>query len=88
MENMDVTADSKGRINLGSKHAGQRYIITKDEQGTVVLEKAALIPEREIWLHRNQEAKHSVSKGLEEAKRGETRIDVFDLDAFDEDDDQ
>ena len=65
----EVVADSKGRILLGAKHAGERYFITQDSKGRFILERAVLVPEREAWLHRNQKAKASVLKGLMEAKQ-------------------
>lgn len=75
----DVIADSKGRVPLGAKHAGERYIITQDAEGRFILEKAILIPEREVWLHKNQKAKESVIKGLEQAKRKRLKRNVIDL---------
>ena len=65
----DVVADSKGRVPLGVRHAGERYILTQDAEGRFILEKAVLVPEREAWLHRNKEAKESVLKGLRQAKQ-------------------
>ncbi len=76
----DVTADSKGRVPLGAKHAGERYIITQDAEGRFILEKAVLVPEREVWLHRNKKAKESVLKGLEQAKKKRLKRNAIDLD--------
>ena len=78
----DIIADSKGRINLGSQHAGERYIITKDADGEIVLQKAVVIPERELWLHKNKQAKQAVEEGLEQAKRGKVKKNVINLDSF------
>lgn len=75
----DVVADSKGRVPLGVRHAGERYIITKDSEGRFILEKAVLIPEREVWLHKNQDVKKSVLKGLEQAKQKRLKSTVIDL---------
>lgn len=80
----DVVADSKGRIPLGIRHAGERYIITEDKEGRVILEKAVLMPEREIWLHKNAEAKQSVLRGLKQAKQKRLKNNIIDLDDNDE----
>ena len=80
----DVTADSKGRLPLGMRHAGERYIITKDAEDRFILEKAVLIPEREVWLHKSKEAKKSVLKGLKQAKQKRLKSKVIDLDENDE----
>lgn len=76
----DVIADSKGRIPLGMRHAGERYIITEDKKGRFILEKAVLMPEREVWLHKNEEAKKSVLKGLKQAKQKRLKRNIIDLD--------
>lgn len=76
----DVVADSKGRVPLGIKHAGERYIIIQDTEGRFILEKAILVPEREAWLHKNREAKESVLRGLEQAKQKRLKRNVIDLD--------
>lgn len=80
----DVIADSKGRIPLGMRHAGERYIITEDEEGRVVLEKAVLMLQREVWLHKNIEAKKSVLKGLQQAKQMRLKRNIIDLDEIGE----
>jgi len=80
----DVVADSKGRIPLGMRHAGERYIITEDKESRVILEKAVLMPEREVWLHKNEKAKKSVLKGLKQAKQKRLKSNIIDLDDNDE----
>lgn len=75
----DIVADSKGRISLGMRHAGERYIITEDKEGRVILEKVVLIPEREVWLHKNKEAKKSVLEGLKQAKQKRLKSNIIDL---------
>jgi len=81
----DVVADAKGRISLGVKHAGERYIITKDNEGRFILEKAVVIPERELWLHKNKRAKRAVQEGLEQAKQGKTKKNAINLDLYEVD---
>lgn len=65
-----IQTDAKGRINLGTSYASQFFLVEEVEPGEFLFKKASVIPEREVWLHRNQEAKMQVLKGLEEAKSG------------------
>jgi hypothetical protein len=74
-----LQADSKGRFNLGQAYAGQLFQITAQDEDRIILDKAALIPERELWLHKNREAKVSVETGLEEASQGKICRDAVDL---------
>ena len=76
----DVVADSKGRVPLGVRHAGERYIITQDSEGRFILEKAVLVPEREAWLHKNRKVKESVLRGLNQAKEKRLKRNAIDLD--------
>ena len=78
----DVIADSKGRIPLGVRHAGERYIINEEAEGRFILEKAVLIPQREVWLHKNEEAKKSVLKGLKQAKQKRLKSNIIDLEGL------
>lgn len=80
----DVTVDSKGRVSLGARHAGERYIITEEKEGRFILEKAVIIPEREVWLHKNKKAKESVLRGLEQAKQGRLKKNIINLDDSDD----
>ncbi len=65
-----LQADSKGRVNLGTAFASQFFLVEELEPGEFVFKKASLIPERELWLHRNPEAKAQVLRGIEQAKSG------------------
>ncbi|SCA62512.1 Uncharacterized protein SCG7109_AB_00090 [Chlamydiales bacterium SCGC AG-110-M15] len=78
----DITADAKGRISLGVKHAGERYIITKGDAGKFILERAVLIPERELWLYQNKGAGQVVQEGLKQAKQGKTKTNAVNLDEY------
>ena len=74
-----IKAESKGRVTLGAKYAGVLFLeIEKDD--IITLEKAAIIPERELWLHKNAKAKQSVFKGLKQAKKGFLKTNAIDLD--------
>ena len=79
----DTQSDSKGRINLGATYAEQRFLII-EEDDRIILEKAVVLPERELWLHKNPKAKRAVEKGLDEAKKGKTKKNAIDLDKYED----
>ena len=51
------TVDSRGRINLGKEFANKTCFFEKIGETEIRLELAAVIPERELWLYKNPEAK-------------------------------
>lgn len=63
-------ADSKGRIALGAKFAGQMVIVDDTDPSRIILTRAVAVPEQEAWLFNplNGRALHLVSTGLEEAR--------------------
>lgn len=63
------TADNKGRIALGAEFANKTFIIEKIDGTEMRIIEAAVIPQRELWLHKNQAAMESVQRGLEQAKQ-------------------
>ena len=65
------TADSKGRISLGSRFAGQTVIVREIDPTEILITLAQVVPQRELWLHKNPKAKASVLRGLAQAKAGE-----------------
>lgn len=65
-------ADSKGRISLGSRFANQTVIVEDVGPIEVRVILAHVVPLREIWLHKNPNAKKSVLRGLAQAKIGKT----------------
>jgi hypothetical protein len=73
------TADSKGRICLGSRFAGQTVIIQEIDPTEVLVTLAQVVPQRELWLHKNPKAKASVLRGLAQAKAGEVADSPPDL---------
>jgi len=64
------TADGKGRVTLGSRFANQTVIVEDVDATEVRITLAEVIPQREVWLHKNPKAKASVLRGLEQAKAG------------------
>lgn len=65
---MTAQADKKGRVTLGKRFAGKTVIIQDREDSSVVVMPAVVIPEREVWLYRNQEALSAVQNGLAQAR--------------------
>lgn len=66
------TADSKGRINFGARFANRTFIIEEVDATEVRIIAAQVIPEREMWLHKNEAAMASVQRGLQQLANGET----------------
>ncbi len=73
--------DSRGRINLGKEFANRTILFEKIGETEFKLELAAVIPERELWLYKNPEAKALLEIGLEQAKAGVFSASPPDLDA-------
>ena len=73
------TADSKGRIGLGSRFANQTVIVEDVDSTEVRVVLAQVVPQRELWLHKNARAKASVLRGLEQAAAGEKAKSIPDL---------
>jgi len=61
-------ADSKGRVALGRRFANKPVIIQEVDATEVRVIVAAVVPERELWLHDNAQAKRAVQQGLAQAK--------------------
>ncbi len=65
------TADSRGRINLGKEFANKTFLLTRTGGTEMRLELAAVIPERELWLYQNSEARTALLEAMERVKAGE-----------------
>jgi hypothetical protein len=74
-------ADSKGRIMLGSRFAGQMVLIDDSNPEEIVITPAVAIPAREAWLYKNEKALQMVRRGLEQAASGQFSDRAPDLDA-------
>jgi hypothetical protein len=75
------TADSRGRINLGKEFANKTFVFEKIGETEMRLELARVVPEREIWLYNNPEAKEDVLGALERLRRGQFAESPPDIDA-------
>jgi len=78
---MIKTVDSKGRITLGQRFANKPVIIENLSDTEVKVSLAHVIPEREMWLWQNPEARDMVLRGLEQARAGQFAENPPDLDA-------
>ena len=77
------TADSKGRVALGQRFANKTVIVEEINETEVRVIVAVVIPERELWLHRNEQAMAAVQRGLAQAKAGQlTKIDPHENDGW------
>lgn len=75
------TADSKGRITFGKRFANKPVIIEEISDTEVKISLARVIPEKEMWLWQNQEARDAVLSAIDRLKKGEFAEDPPDLDA-------
>lgn len=74
------TTDNKGRIVLGPRFANKTVIIEEIDETELRVTVAAVIPQREVWLHRNPKAKAAVERGLAQAKARKYSKNPPDLD--------
>ena len=58
-------------MNLGARFAGRHVIVREDGPTRVVIELAVVVPQREEWLWKNAEALDAVTKGIEQAAKGQ-----------------
>jgi hypothetical protein len=66
-------ADERGRLTVGAVAKKKNYRVMINESGQILLDPIVNIPEREVWLWKNQSALSSLKQGLEAAKAGETQ---------------
>ena len=73
------TIGRSGQLSLGKEYAGRTVIIDSPEEGVWHIKTAQVIPDNEMWLHR-EPAKSKAEKGLERLEK--TPVQATDLDAF------
>ncbi|MBI5602382.1 MAG: hypothetical protein HY879_03430 [Deltaproteobacteria bacterium] len=82
MENLTKVADSKGRVTLGPEYARKTFLVEKNENDTITLKLAEVVPIREAWLWKNKLAFTKVMEGLEDAQKG--RFEKVDLKKYED----
>jgi len=70
MEILTKVADSKGRITIGSEYAKKTFLVEKNNEDTITLKVAEVVPIKEAWLWKNNSAFNKVMEGLEDAQKG------------------
>jgi hypothetical protein len=65
------SADKKGRITLPKQFAGHLLQIEIIDDKELTIKKAVALPERELWLHQNEDALSMVVRGIGQARAGE-----------------
>jgi len=74
----EVTADDRARIAFGKAgvHKDDRYAVSVNDEGAILLTPLASIPKRELLVWENDELRASLFRGLAEAAEGkEQRMD-------------
>lgn len=62
--------DSKGRLVLGPEYANATVLVEQVADGEFRVQTAAVVPVKEAWLFKNQEALDLLQTGLRQAKTG------------------
>ena len=60
--------DSRGRLALGAKFAG-KTVIVQESDNQIVISPAVVIPEYAAWLWKNEAARQSLERGIQQAQQ-------------------
>lgn len=66
-------ADDRGRLTIGAVAKRKNYRVMINRSGQILLDPIVNIPEKEVWLWKNQSTLNSLKRGLKEAEAGETQ---------------
>lgn len=71
----EVTADERARIAVGKAgvHKDDRYAVSVNDEGAILLVPVASIPKRELFVWSNDQLKASLFRGLADAAEGKIR---------------
>jgi len=71
----EVTADERARVAVGKAgaHARDRYAVSTNTDGAILLIPLASIPRRELLVWENDEVRASLFRGLADAADGNVR---------------
>lgn len=93
MRKQTVNMDDKHRVNLArvlsdkEKKAFDTFRIYRDD-GKIVLEPVAHVPEKDHWIYKDPEALASLMQGIKDAEEGRlVKLDIDFSKFLDEDDD-
>ena len=76
----EIRTDGAGRLTLGKKLKNKLFLVSIDQEGTIHLVPAKLIPESELWFFQNQKRMDSISRSIEQSKTGKNeQISLDDL---------
>lgn len=84
----EVVADDRARVPVGRAgvHKNDRYAVSVNDEGAVLLTPLASIPRRELLVWENDELRASLFRGLADAAEGRARrLDWVTADVDDED---
>jgi len=74
----EVRADSAGRIGLGKTAKGQLFQTRPQEDGSILLVPAVVIPKQEAWFFGKPERIASLDRSMAQAERGEATVITLD----------
>ncbi len=60
--------DSRGRVALGAKVAG-KTVIVQENADQIIISPAVVIPESAAWLWKNEAARQSLERGIQQAQQ-------------------
>lgn len=71
----EVTADDRARVPVGKAgaHKNDRYAVSTNSDGAILLIPLASIPKRELLVWQNDELRASLFRGLADAAEGNVR---------------
>ena len=71
----EVTADERARVAISKAgaHKHDRYAVSVNAEGAILLTPLASIPKRELLVWENDEIKASLFRGLADAAEGKVR---------------
>ncbi|PRX44505.1 hypothetical protein B0I33_11113 [Prauserella shujinwangii] len=71
----EVTADERARVAVGKAgaHKNDRYAVSTNAEGAILLTPLASIPKRELLVWENDELRASLFRGLADAAEGNVR---------------
>lgn len=83
----EVVADDRARITVAKAgaHKDDRYGVSVNDDGAILLTPLASIPRRELLVWENEELRASLYRGLAEAAEGNVRRLDWVTDSTDED---